>query len=505
MKDSQTKQPCVFLSSVFKEDIAGERKYVPLRQRIIDSHNRLPVELWAYELFWPQDGTPAPDADTVIDRCFAGVRNCDLFVFLLTGRHGTGVGYVEGGVLASYLELELFAAAMLQKPVLVLRQRSHDPELPLQDTLDLLERTFAPSCYVVDDDANLYERFVTECYRLSRREEPAAVPTLAHLPDWLSRWRSRADFGRELADPRLLFLDGRFPSSREAASPDKAKILLEQVASGMRGGSAAHQPLPHGAALFRLWAAMRELMDRTESTLADPSIAPLWDRAFGMWASNASWFGLHGHLWMGPLASVQSQIRLRRKFAAEPAFRESTEVREPLGARASAIYSIAQRMHSWSRKLRHYRLSAALATQAISRDQDAPQGALSIRGHASMQMAQLGLPWKLWQAVADFKQSLQLREKLAASPASIGEAQADLGLALMLTGRRRAGLVLLREGVGLMRTDGSANGLAFLARGLRKLERGARLAGRGDIAEAARLERLQVAAKIEAMDQTREP
>ena len=68
----------------------------------------LPVDLWAYELFWPKGSElPEPDADTIIDRCFGGVRKCDLFLFLLTGRHRTGAGYTRDPTLVSYLELEL--------------------------------------------------------------------------------------------------------------------------------------------------------------------------------------------------------------------------------------------------------------------------------------------------------------------------------------------------------------------------------------------------------------
>ena len=76
---------------------------------------------------------------------------------------------------------------------------------------------------------------------------------------------------------------------------------------------------------------------------------------------------------------------------------------------------------------------------------------------------------------------------------------------MVLTGRWPAGLALMREGVTLMRSDDSANGMAFLARGLRKLEQGARIAGRVDIANEAREERMRLATEVEAMDQIREP
>ena len=73
------------------------------------------------------------NADQIIDLCFKEIKECDLFVFLLSDRHGTGVLYSEHRFYASYLELELFAAAMLRKPVLVLHQRDRNPEGPLED------------------------------------------------------------------------------------------------------------------------------------------------------------------------------------------------------------------------------------------------------------------------------------------------------------------------------------------------------------------------------------
>lgn len=506
MASAGAAKPRVFLSSVFKDRFDDHSKYVPLRKRIIEDKGALPVLLWAYEHFWPE-GTenPEPDADMIIDRCFDGIKSCDLFVFLLTGRHGSGVRYTDDPLFVSYLELELFAASVLRKPILVLHLRGHEPEPALRDCMILLNRAYATGEYLIDDEKALYNRFRDACDQLAAGVwKPVHNGILAQLPDWLSIQRTRSDFEDDLSDPCLRFLDGRFRSGRRNANPDRAKLLLDEVASGMRGNVTQRRLMPHGAALFRLWAAMRELMDDAERTLSNPFTAPLWDRALGLWAGKASWFGLHGHMWMGPLAAINSQIELRKKFASEPDFQNVQDVREPLAARASAIYSIAQRMQSRRRKLYHYRQTVDLTTQAIERDLDAQQGSLSIRGHALMRMAQLGHIWKLWEAAADFKGSLELREMSGAPLASIGEAKTDLGFCSVLIGRPRAGLTLLQDGVTLMRSDESANGKAFLARGLRKLERAARLVGPREVAEAAHRERLTVAEEVEAFDQTRE-
>lgn len=262
--------------------------------------------------------------------------------------------------------------------------------------------------------------------------------------------------------------------------------------------------MPHGVALFRTWAGMREMLDSSGATLRDPATAQLWDRALALWGAKASWFGLHGHLWMGPLAAVNSQSKLRRDLSGEPAFASAAGAREPLGARASAIYSIAQRMRSRERKLYHYWQAAELAAQAMAADDGARQGALSIRGHALMRIGLLGEVWRLWEAADDLEQSLALRQRGGGSTLGIGESMADLGFALVITGRIGRGMSLLQEGVAVMRANaGTADSQAFLARGLRKLERAARLLHRRRLAAAALAERLAISSSIEALDQTR--
>jgi hypothetical protein len=500
-------RPKVFLSSVFKDKFGEQFREVPLRKRIIENRASLPVELWAYEHFWPPNSeNPEPDADTIIDRCFAGIKQTDLFVFLLTGRHGSGATYFEKDpTWASYLELELFAASALRKPILVLHLRGHEPDDALRDTMVLLNRTFASGQYVVDDEDGLYEQFRLVCAALAGGTWNSRTPgVVSYLPEWLSIRRTQSDLVEDLTDPRLAFLDGRFRAKGKKSDPDRAARLLAQVSSGVRTVAGKQGILPHGAALFRLWAAMRELMDDKGSGSSDPAIAALWDRGFGLWAGKASWFGLHGHVWMGPLAAINSQITLRGAFVGSSAFAGDRDVREPLGARASAIYSIAQKMETRRRKFYHYRQTVRLATQALDRDAAAQQGVLSIRGHALMHMAQLGHVWKLWEAVEDFTKSLDLRTKSGASPASIGEAQVDLGFCKVLYGRRSTGLAMMKEGVALLRTDESANGKAFLARGLKKLELGTRLMRALDTMNEARQERLSLSEDIEALDQARD-
>lgn len=122
-----------------------------------------------------------------------------------------------------------------------------------------------------------------------------------------------------------------------------------------------------------------------------------------------------------------------------------------------------------------------------------------------MQIARLGSPWKLLSARDDFQTALDLRETSGATPNSVGEAMVAKGLSLVFLLRQAEGISLMKEGVELMRSNRSASGQAFLARGLRHLERGARFARRLGIAEDARTERMSIAKRIEALDQMRDP
>jgi hypothetical protein len=494
----EAKIPTVFISSTFVDDYGGERLPVPLRKQIIERRHELPVRIWAYEHNYRglNDG---PDADTIIDRCFAGIESCDLFVFLLTGRHGTGAGYGGAIAQASYLELELFAAAMLRKPIIVLQEHGRPADDALQAALEMLRRSLGTRRYFVGYDAALFARFVEACEALARTGEPEGRGP-SGLADWLSLRRSREDPAADLDSPGVVFLGGTQMTADRSGDLDLAQAMLDEVSTGIRNKMGHVDMIPHGAALFRIWTAMRELSGHS---VRSPQVATLWNKAYGLWAGKASWFGLHGHTFMGPYAALNSQVLLRRAFEGDAEFAGGHELRESFGARASALYSIAQKVVRWERKLFHYDQAMIAANRALASDAGARQGVLSIRGHALMRSGMLARPWRFWEAAADLKASLDLRIANGAAAASIGEARVDYGFCMMLTGRIFAGIAEMQAGVVLLRSDTSVDGLSFLGRGLRKLEQGALLVGRRSLALAARAEREAVIAKTQAMDQAR--
>jgi hypothetical protein len=229
----------------------------------------------------------------------------------------------------------------------------------------------------------------------------------------------------------------------------------------------------------------------------DADLAPLWDEALGHWASKASWFGLHGHILMSTLAALNLQIVAR----TQAAHARGSATRESHGARASAFYSIGNTVTDFRRKLYHYKQALLAADMALERDPEARQGTLAIKGHVLMRRAMLGRPHEIFSATEALTGSFQLRQRGQASDASLGEAMTDFGFCRVLALQPWKGLPLIREGVELLRSDPSANGRSFLARGLHKLERASTITLNRSAAAGARAEQLAIAEGAEAFDQ----
>ena len=160
--------------------------------------------------------------------------------------------------------------------------------------------------------------------------------------------------------------------------------------------------MPHGAALFRIWAAMRELANNSPETLADPVIAAVWDRSFGLWASNASWFWSPRPSLDGPLGGRELSTKSKNEIRYREAIHCKAAMCETCWELALVhLYSIAQLMEralesfaTIGRRWRflHRPLSATLrAYKALFRSAPTPR----CKWHA---LARYG---RLWSAYDD--------------------------------------------------------------------------------------------------------
>ncbi len=452
----------VFLSSTFSTEQRDGRLFDPMefRKNLADAVPQ--VDVWAYEqLFDRSEMAPGPE---ILDRCVDGIVSCDLFVFLLTGRHGSGMDLgADRRAAVSYLEAELFTAVAAQKPIAVLMLRGAEPEPELRDVLAILRSAFPDRIFFEGDEAELFEHWK----KLAGKARSSRSPFLAKLSplvDALSLARTRSVWQQDLADPKLRFLDGWLGSAKGSPNLPLAQSLLDQVARGKGHGN---EPLRYAARLTRLWTVLRELGKAGEAAAYGSELAPLWDRALGLWGGAASWFGLHGHLQLSPLAAINTQLDIRSRVPHG----EGGDGRPPAGARASALYSLALR--AGSRRVVHLKQTIALTTNAMASGQEAEMGLLDIRGAAHMRLRHF------FQAEADFKKALAWRERQGANGFSTGDAMVQLAFARAFTRPLIGDLHGLDEGLGLMREkpDG-ANDRPFLARAFRKAAIAYTMAGR---------------------------
>src|ERR1043166_1772648 len=112
------------------------------------------------------------------------------------------------------------------------------------------------------------------------------------------------------------------------------------------------------ARLAMLWAAIRQLcsVPYTQDEFTDAR--PLWDKALSEWGRSAAWYGLHDDSPLGLLATVNTHNWIRARGDEIPKDCDSYRVHGIGGARARAVYSMANR--SWNLWSRWQLLSCAL-------------------------------------------------------------------------------------------------------------------------------------------------
>jgi hypothetical protein len=212
------------------------------------------------------------------------------------------------------------------------------------------------------------------------------------------------------------FLNGTF-APLYTGVPDK------ELTKRLADHAAAETVIPEK--LARLWIAIRHLSAAPYTDKRFEEYLPLWEHALGKWSAASAWYGLHGHFFLGRLASVNTLSTIRMRMPA----RMQTELGPPLifrnaGAAASEYYSIAKLVPStWQRHLLFrkalWNCNAALGNASVSD----LSGLLDIRGHVKLHMFNpLG-------GLRDLKRALAIRRDQGQSAAHIGESEVHLGRA----------------------------------------------------------------------------
>ncbi|WP_421788444.1 hypothetical protein [Hyphobacterium sp.] len=367
---------------------------------------------------------------------------------------------------STFLEAELFAAALANKFCFVIDFRTRETARQLDEFLVLFQRLFGNSvhrCRSYKELKNAWADILFSVRELCLNSSHPSRARAARFVDMCAIRRQRDRMSMEASNPKLRFLGGWRGAYHETFSFNHAFVAacLREVRLGKSDNG---NPISYLERLSRLWVAIRDLGALGECGLSEPSTAALWDQALGLWAISGSWYGLHYHSEISPLAAVQSQIHLRRSGRVSGVDPE----RPLLGARASALHSIAQRAKKT--KVGLFRLVVRLVSSQLEGVTGDRSGSLLIRGNARLQLARVGHPLQLLKARQDLAEALAIRESLATNRHALGEAKVDYGFALALTSIfPSTAFGLIKEGINDMRASPeSVSNPGFLVRALRK-------------------------------------
>ena len=455
----------VFFSSCFTD---AEDVYLSIRERVRSEFNSADDRpVWMGEDF-PILALRSPTAP--VEKalfCVKGVNQCDAYVAVVIDKHGSGIELgPKKKTQASFLELELFEAAVSRKPAFVFILKGHEPTGRMAALLNLLAPALPGLCREPLDEDEILRR-VGEI--LKRTQRPwrsrlgrfAALGPVAHTRLSASRHRQYRP-GSELPD--IQFLDGPYDPTIAPPSLEVVETLLK-----ITDTYADHQ-----SRLAVLWLALRELMGQRPNQASGDHVLHCWDTALAKWTSAAAWYGLHGFCLMGCLGAISSRSRIVREYSRPPPL--------PHGSFASEYYSISKKVGD--RRLRRVFLDLALDHINVTlRVKEAPEP-LAIRGSIYWQMGSRE------ESIADYERVVELRQDEDAPPEKVGESMAELGFAMARNRKTRSkGIELLETGVNLG-ARGSVDG--FFIRAKRKLGLGYLLAGSPrlalhELAEAHRL------------------
>lgn len=448
---------------------------------------------------WEKDKEKKEDL-FYVDRFLTYLRYSEIFICILGNKkHGTRIKVKDKESVVSFWEIELYQAALVQKPIYIFVRKgmlSADFEEELQKTLEILQFAFPKTTWQEfkneDDLCSQIEKILRYTFKDKDENETHAwldkfKDTRIRLVEELDRKR-----GKNTKKENILFMEDRFERGLKPADKDFIKMLIDecQHPKNLIKGDRLNTE----QCLSRLWMIWRELRKSpyTKNYKNYKEYLPLWNDFFGLWNKSASWYGLHGHLYMGVLASLNALNIVRTIIRESGNVSPNIDFSHPGGALASANYSLAKLITIPERKIiyfqdaeRHIDISLKDANDPLYRS-----NLLAIRGSIYAQMAsceKLVKPiYYGLKALSDYKNVLSLREKHGAEEGAIGEAMTELGFLefhMPLSYKKKIGLKRMKEGVELLK---SRKGKGFYVRAIRKLSFAYKKTGK--LEEAKKLE-----------------
>lgn len=417
------------------------------------------------------------DLIEISDHCLRALADADAVVCILSGSLGSRVRVRDTLFRARHFELELFSALIQRKPILLCALPDFTPDSETQGFVACLLDGKADHAKP-SNEKELFDSAAAFCLGSQRDQDGRRGGRLGLLVRNLSVLR--AAYGSLRSHRMLLPFLGRMPISEERPSLDTAQQALIHA----RGERDLH------LRISRLWIALRELLPTRPEPSADPYVINLWEDLLSLWTSAGSWYGLHGHLYLGSVAAATGLWQLRAAHHSAGDDRGGL----PVGAVVSTNYSLIQKIPSAAVRQLAYRSLRRFLDRHMHLSDNRPQNLL-IRGSINMRL------WNPIGSAGDFRDALRVLEDRKAPPNEIGDAKVHLAVPLAIVGRKKQARMLIDEGLADMR--GRSEPGAML-RALRKAIQIERMPfGDKDRAEQFRQEASQIGKAEGYLDQSR--
>lgn len=391
----------------------------------------------------------------IVDVCMDAVRQSKYFFFVADGSFGTKIRHADQMLTASYIEMELFQAAALEKPVYLFIVGSIIEDSPLGRLLNILHFAFPESKRQrFDSTASVLEAIKRVCIAEKRHLMRFGVARRSKALVGAFASQRHSDWANHRLGQELTLLDHAFDTSARRPELDQIAHLLAE----------AEATLGSQRKLARVWLAIRELMGAPYLNSMNQEHLQLWDRALSQWSKIAAWYGLHAHLYLGHQAALGSLSIVRSKLTSQLHSTDSFDHTASLdGSFASCFYSLSK-IAPRAQALSFLDRAERYVGRGL-RSNEAPHhsGLYGLRGSIRLRRGDTKA------AVADHERALRLAESGTDFAARQGVLLSELGWAEICAGRRSEGISHLRTGVELMKLRSEPG---FVVRGQKKLAYG---------------------------------
>ena len=436
------------MSKAFLASSWGTAPLRGLRSRIWERHkNDERGQVWVAEKS-RRELSPARGASQleIADACLDAIDDASEFVLLDTGEYGTRLGYQDAFSEVSFLEMELFQATILAKPITIYfvgRAAENSPLAKLAVQLAQNVRTHRLGT-LAEAELALMRQFDGHPSKSSR------VDLSKTLMRTLVRSR-HTDWGNKRLFEEPQFLDG------QAYGPTSVRADLDLATHYL---DLADQHSETNRVLSRTWIAMRTLMPFHYRDTTDPLAIDLWDRALRNWSRASAWRGMHGHLWLGNVSVLGSLSHLRRRVGTSLSDPKKEPNDDMCGAFASVYYSISKRVPRNMSSQLLARASAYVDEGLATRDDLDRRSLLPIRGSIHHRRGHFRA------AARDYETALDAAVLHDEGPGQVGFLMTELGFAELFLLKPHIGRKRIEEGLSHMVPGASSPG--FRARALRK-------------------------------------